>query len=410
MKRFRAVSILLVTVSAFIVAVPLLARANQYDVGAGQTVVLAKDAVIDDNYVRAAQTVEINGKVMGDAVLAASTITISGDVRGDVLAVGGTVRITGDVGGSVRVGAGDVMITGHVGRNVTVGSGTLLLGEESKVDGTAAFGAGTAELRGAVGGNVDGYAGTVVVAGALKSHARFNLGESDERIATLTLLADASVAGDLTYTSSAPADLQQGAIVSGAVTRRAPSGTLQNFDEAFRNFWLFSNIVAALGALVVAIVILALFRGETRVILDEMRQRPLKSIAFGILYAIGTPIVILILLTTMVGVPLALILLALYLIALYVAELFAGLLVGTWLLKALRRSAPPTSEAPPSPWLLLLGVIVYSLVLDFLLGWPWGDHPVAVALSALAGLTKIVFGVWALGAIVEGKRKLFVRG
>jgi hypothetical protein len=100
------------------------------------------------------------------------------------------------------------------------------------------------------------------------------------------------------------------------------------------------------------------------------------------------------LLFTVIGVPLALILMALYVVGLYVAQIFLGYTVGRWVLGRIRSTVGP--ELAPV-WPTLLGVTVVALVLDFALPSLGGRVPL---LAFLLGIFRLFLVLWSFGALL----------
>ena len=100
MKKSRKFSKLaiFVVLGLFILAAPLVVLA-----GSNKSIFVAEDEIIEGNFIKIGNTIDIAGNVNGDVIVVGSSITISGDVAGDVIAAGSTIRILGEVGGSVRL-------------------------------------------------------------------------------------------------------------------------------------------------------------------------------------------------------------------------------------------------------------------------------------------------------------------
>ena len=144
--------------------------AHAFDSRNGETIIIGKDEVIEDDLYINAATVVLDGTVKGDLIAFGATITINGVVEGDLMAAGQTVIITGEVkddariaGAAIQIGSSavigdDLLAAGaslemqkgsQVGGDLVVGSGQVLIAGDVAEDvlaGTAAF-----ELRGSVG-------------------------------------------------------------------------------------------------------------------------------------------------------------------------------------------------------------------------------------------------------------------
>ncbi|MBI5933018.1 MAG: polymer-forming cytoskeletal protein [Chloroflexi bacterium] len=209
----------------------------------GETVVIEKGEVIEDDLYITAATVVVDGTIKGDLVAFGQTITINGVVEGDLMAAGQTVIINGQVkddariaGAALQVGTeatiGDDLVAGgasletmagsHVGGDLVVGSGQALLAGD--VAGDVIAGTAALELRGKFGGNVEAY---VEMTAESEDMPPMNMYMTQSPISLptvpggLTVDEGATIAGDLTYSSAFELPIPSG-VVSGKVTRTEP--------------------------------------------------------------------------------------------------------------------------------------------------------------------------------------------
>lgn len=66
------------------IALTLAGTASALDWRTGDSIVVAKSEVIQDDLYVAGNDVQIDGTVNGDLLVAARTVTINGDVRGNI--------------------------------------------------------------------------------------------------------------------------------------------------------------------------------------------------------------------------------------------------------------------------------------------------------------------------------------
>jgi len=350
-------------------------------------VYVGPDEIINDNFVQAGETVDINGTINGDIIVAGGTVNINSTVQGDVIAVGGSVRVRGDIAGNVRVGGGNVEINANVGKNATVFGGTVTVSNDTTIGWSLAFGAGTAEIRGNISGHVSGGAEQTVIAAVVGGNTTIHSGQEG----VITVTPPAIIKGDLTYRGEKAPTVKEGAEVQGDIIQKAavlPSVSKGDLLSFLGISSLFFKLVKLFGLLVVGLVIVSLFKKGSTAVIEQMKNEPAKSIGWGIVYLILTPIIVFLLLITIIGAPLALIIGALYFILLYVSKVFFGLMLGYWILLYFKKDRK--GKAVPLMGAMILGIVIFSL-LTFIpyLGW----------LVSLAGI------VWALGALVEIKKR-----
>ena len=139
----------LTLVGLFLVGLPLTVAAGSKQME--QSIYVGADEIIDGNFIKAGNVIDINGSVNGDVIVAGNSIRISGAVAGDVIAAGNSITITGPVGGSVRVAGSTVQINGRVEHNVWAVGSTVALGSESSVGWDVYAAGGSVEVRGPLG-------------------------------------------------------------------------------------------------------------------------------------------------------------------------------------------------------------------------------------------------------------------
>ena len=103
-----------------------------------------------------------------------------------------------------------------------------------------------------------------------------------------------------------------------------------------------------------------LFPGMFRRADENFRKKPWPAVGWGTLVLLATMPLAILLLFTVVGIPLALLLVLLWLLAILFAKFFVGFTVGNAVLKWLKRS--DKKYVPKAYWALVLGLILYYLL------------------------------------------------
>ncbi|MFC7234909.1 bactofilin family protein [Halosegnis marinus] len=241
---------------------------------------------------------------VGDTVVVGAGETIDGDL--DVFA--GTVLIRGTVTGDLNGAAGSIVVSGTVEGGVNAAAGTVTVTESGTVGGDLAVGAGTLTVDGTVLGDV--------TAGA----------------ATVALGPDARIAGDLRYDPDADLVGDRGA-VEGSLVADDSLG----FDAGPVVPPVVFDIYGLLVGLVVGAVLLYGAPGFSGRVTDLALDSPLRAGGVGLLAVVAAPVVFLLLLVTIVGIPLALVGAVVFGLFAWVGSLYGRLVVGTWLARALDR-------------------------------------------------------------------------
>ena len=305
-----------ITAIGLLAALPLIVGSLRIS---GQVIVTADDVVTEDLYAFGDRVI-VEGVVQGDLFVITGNLTVSGRVEGDVVGmVGGPARISGEVGGSVRVAAVDLEITGTVGDDLAAVA----------AEGT---------ITGAIGRDVLAVAGSLALDGAVGRDVRvqvFRLSidapigrDVHARTDRLTLEDEAVVGGDVLYKASSDARIDPSAAVNGRLTRREVIAPVwaKAVTRLFAVLSLFGFVVAGLIAMWV-------FRGWSARAVEAVERRPGRSALIGLGILLVPPLLVLPLFLTLVGIPVALVLLLGWLVALFLGPLPAVTGAGKRLLR-----------------------------------------------------------------------------
>ncbi len=383
MKRIKKLAIITVF-GLFLIALPVTVWAanNQWS----QSVYVAPDQIIEGNFIKAGNIIDIAGSVNGDVIVAGNSITISGPVAGDVIVAGNSVRITGLVGGSVRAVASTIAINSEVTRNVWLVAGTISLGKDSKIGWDVYGAAGSLEIKGPVNRNVLVGSGSVIVGNEVGKDVTVYLDKEGQ----VVLYPEAKISGNLTY-NSASADqlvIKEGAQVLGEtkqerLTAKKPGAELGQFLGAA---YFLIKIISLFGLLIVGLILITLVPKKVLEIEDQMTKKPWPSVGWGLSYFFVAPAVIILLIFTVIGLPLAMIALPVFLISLYISKIFAGFVIGLFIMNKLSKEKYKGSLV----WPLVLGLLVVVIVTSVpLFGW----------------VVKLFLIWWAMGAILVIKKE-----
>jgi hypothetical protein len=285
---------------------------------ANQVIVTVDDVVTEDLYAVGGRTI-VEGTVEGDLVVLGGELIITGTVEGDVIGlVGGPARISGEVGESVLLAAVRLEVGGRVGGDVSA-----LVGE-ARVDAEVARDvlviAGSAGVTGRVGRDVRAQAWRLTVDGEVGR-------DVVARVDDLVLGDAARVAGDVTFRASDEARVSDGAVVGGALVRAEVLAPV--WAKALTRLvgWL-----SVLGFLVAGVALFWLFRGTTPRAVRLARERPWRSALVGLGVLVVPPILAIPLFLTLVGLPVAVLILLFWVVGLFLGPIPAVAAVGERLL------------------------------------------------------------------------------
>lgn len=290
----------------------------------------------DDLYL-VGKEINVKGNVEGDIVAAGGKITIDGDVYGDVFLTGGTVIINGNVQDDVRVGAGNLLVAGDIGDDIIAGCGNFFLASPATVGGDTLFRSGNAYFYGDVEGNISGSCEKLVLGGTING----TLNVDAENLETLP---EATVEG--------MTDFQTMQITT-------PDGVDGGFSALSALFWVFRLVML----LLTGIFIIALLPKQMERMVGELQDRVIQKAGIGLLATIATIFGVLFLFVTIIGIPLASVILLVFAFGLYSSRVIAGMWIGE---KILNRFWPSGGTYAS----MTVGVIVLFVISSLpLIGW-----------------------------------------
>ncbi len=327
--------------------------------------------IADDLYVAGGQ-VRIRGRVEGDLVVMGGNVAVSGEVRDDVIVAGGDVTLTGKVGETIRAAGGTVSVSGEVGRDLILMGGRLSQLAGSHVRGATIMTGKEIAVRGTTEGILKASGRDVLIDG--------RVGGAEITASDVTVTAGARIDGPLSYSSDHEADIRSGATIAGPVTRSETETETKVFRLPAWLGWLFLCIAGALGGIVLALIM----PGALQATSAELRRNPWLSLGAGAGIVLGVPILAILLMITLFGIPLAVTLLMLYGLAFYFAWVFAAVAIGdTILLRAPFQS--------PRVRMILAALLGVPLLL-LLQAIPWGG-PLFAFVALCAGFGAVTMAL-----------------
>jgi cytoskeletal protein CcmA (bactofilin family) len=318
-------------------------------------------------------SVRIDKPVPGDLIAAGGNVDVDAPVAGDAMLAGGNLRITAKVEHSVMAGGGRLILDAPIGRNLRVGGGQVDVGPMAAIGGNVIVGGGQVSLRGPVKGSVTVGGGRVLIDGPVDGDVVSNAGK-------LTLGPNARLAGKLSYRSNDELERDPAAQVAGAIEHLAMPGrgATRDRDWGERAQRAGPSWPWTLGLMAIAAILVVALPVTTQRVAEGLRTRFGWSLLWGFIALACLPVAALILLISIVGIPLALLVVLLYFALLLVGYVGSAIGLGQW---ALARFKPEAAQRS---------------------GWRIGAAMAAVLLLALLGSVPFVGGLVGLLAVLAG--------
>jgi cytoskeletal protein CcmA (bactofilin family) len=304
---------------------------------------------VGSDHFAAGRAVSLTGAVDGDAFAAGGRVALDGSVAGDAFLAGGQVEVRGPVGQGLYAAGGLVVASGSVRHNARLVGGTVEVTPGAHFGGGLSMAGRTLSFAGAA----DGYLQMVGRDATVNGHVGGDLEVSAEHI---EIGPGARIAGKLRYRGAREPVVAAGAEIGGGLERLpGPLRTWRWGEGAHRALHGVGHGVWLSGSFVLGVLLLLLAPGtlvETSQV--ALAEWPLcLGIGFGVLVAV--PVAVVLLIVTLIGIPLALLVLALYAALLLLGHVVAAVAVGDY---ALGRWLPARKGAARWRVLGLLGALV----------------------------------------------------
>lgn len=238
-------------------------------------------------------------------LVAGSNLDLKGTVQKDLFIFGQNITLSGIVGGNVFVGAAQVSVDGTIKGDLYAGSGNLSINKSSIIEGDLITGAGSVKIDGEIRGKV--YAG----------------------VGTLSIGSSAVVAKEIVYSSDSVAKVSSDAKIAKITQKIAPKPNKTKIvkDQITNQFLGF------LMALLAGVIMITIFSKCTKPATEQIHSNFWKTLGWGFVFLVATPVAMVIALITVIGMPLAFITGAFYFVAIYLAKIVAALALGEYISK-----------------------------------------------------------------------------
>jgi cytoskeletal protein CcmA (bactofilin family) len=319
--------------------------------------------------------VRIVAPIEGDLFAAAGRVSVDAPVAGDAILGAGSIDVKGRIGDDLRAAGGIVTITGEVIGEVLIAAGSIAFGPGTQIHGRARLAGRDIAVAGRLASGLDVYGRNVLLLGEVNGPLQL----TGERI---EVMPSARISGEIRYRSPEKILIHPGARVDGRVTREPVSFEFPHRGLEFSGVPL--SPLLTFGLFATGILLLLLFPRFTIASLHTIGAAPLKTLGLGTAILFSFPPVILLLVITIIGIPVALALAALYAIALLAGYLVTAFFIGDRLARMARRARD-----------LSTGWRIGSLLAGLVLLWLARETPLPYA-GGLVLLLALMAGVGAM--------------
>jgi hypothetical protein len=302
--------------------------------------ITVNEAVTDDLYV-AGGTVTINAPVYGDLIVAGGTVIVNDTITQDILVAGGNISLNGYVGDDIRCAGGTIGLSNGVGGDLIATGGTISVDRNSVIDGDLLASGGEVTVDGKVKGEIKSAAGVFTLNGSVGKGLDCRGGKIaiNGTVEGASILAASTI--DLGTEALFKADVRYWNKQGALDFKNSLSGGKAIFDSSLEindgkwHYLGFASLLMVLWylgtALVMIMILQYLFGHIFKEAANTVKHASLKSLGLGFLFLIGMPMVIILAMVTVIGLPVGILLLIGYGTVLLLATVIVSLLAGNWI-------------------------------------------------------------------------------
>ena len=260
------------------------------------------EAVIDGDYFGMGETASPGRPVEGDAFIVSPHLNLTQPVKGDALIAGGSASVSAPLGGDLYGAGGSVLLESTVARNARIAGGRVEIATLGQVAGKTTLAGGRVTVLGKAGHQLTVFAEHVTLDGQVDGNVTI-------AARTLTIGPHTRVAGRLTCRGAVPAQRDPAAVITGGMNYLSFDFEDETYQPVAKVVAWVSAIALTVGLFVIGTLAIILMPNVTERMSRLGRRRPMSSLGFGLVAIICVPIAIVVLMLTIVGIPLALMLL-----------------------------------------------------------------------------------------------------
>jgi len=291
----------------------------------GKSITVATNETVNSMLFAAGSNINIAGTVNGDVYCAGQTITISGTINGDVICGGQTIIISGKVDGSVRLGGQTVTLSGTVGNSATIGAQNLVIDKTAVISRDLLGGSQNITINGKIGRDIVSGSKNLNINGTVVRN--INGG-----VETLSVGSAGHIGGTVEYIGTTDPAITTGGKIVGKVTRTEPpkNKSANYVDPGYAIGWF---VYIMLATLAIAFILAGLFPRVLSEAAVAANKKPGQTLLVGIIAAIVAPVLIIMLMISVIGIPAAIIATLVWIVITMISNTFAGYALGHAMLK-----------------------------------------------------------------------------
>lgn len=379
MKRIVAITLSV----AFVGSLLWTNAAQAITARSGDRPEITKNEVLDSSAYIAGSHVAVDGTIKGDLYCAGQEVVVTGIIEGDLLCAAQNIRVSGTVQGDIRVAGQSVLLSGKVDGSVSV------LSQMTTIEATSVIAKDLTVMSGQ-SSKISGSVGRDAVLNGDHIIINGKIGRDVTAEAKNLTLRQATVAGNLHYTSEKQVSLEQNSVVSGQTQRYEPPAKHEPTQTPAEKYFAGPLYWFAAFALIGLVLLVALRRPLEKQS-EASLQRPFFTLGLGLVGLIALPFVSILAFLSIAGVPLGFIIGALWISVIMASFPVTGYVIGSFISKKIGwefRALPFVSLFVGLLVLMILVMIPVLGGLILIMALLWGAGTLALAFTVGSKKTK----------------------
>jgi len=299
-----------------------------YEIISGQDVYLSHP-IEDDLYVFGAN-VTIDKEVFGDLYVVGGVVNIDATIYEDLVVLGGKVDINSEVKGDAKIGGLKSTLNGIIGDDYFVSSWYSDIGPQAKVHGTVLAGSTLLGVDGEIDEYLRGALGVLNFNGIVHKNIEVTVQDS------IVVSSQSTVDGNLKYNALLETKIPDG-VVKGDILFNKFTAKSETTDTTIKEIFLGLKLLSYF----ITLVFLLLFILFTPNLLEKsaklVSENVFKSFGLGFLVLVIGFVGSLILMMTIIGIPIALLLLNILVLIIIFAKIFASYCVASFIIDSKKK-------------------------------------------------------------------------
>lgn len=322
--------------SLLLILAPVISIAQQVEYGNNLTITRP----VYGNLYITGKNIIINAPVYGDLIVAGGTVTVNDTVQNDILAAGGEIHMNGYVGEDIRCAGGKLFVDKNTGGDLAAIASSINVSKDAVIAGDLLASGGDLILEGTIKGNVKTGVGTLAMNGTIEKglDCRGNEININGTINGATVLAARyiNIGRSAAFMQNVRYWNENGSTDFGESIKkgRAVYDKTLAIDYPTWQFLGYSSFIALIWYLATVFIFILLIRLLFPDITVKAGERLFnntgRSIGYGILFMIVVPIIIIFAFMTIIGIPVAILMLICYITLLLLGSVLFSVLLAQW--------------------------------------------------------------------------------